>query len=292
MQVDGAPVSSVFVGRLKRVANSLFRRLRRGGTAEDEHSRVERVAGAIRQGSWAERVFVIDEVVGGLCYERYGIEVNPGDTVIDAGANVGVASAHFAINRGAGCVHSFEPIPRTFEALSANLAHLPQCHPHNLGLSSSSGVMQMTTYDRESTFSTLYPDESGDRAMIEAVMVNAGFDQAQARSSLASQLNPELVDCRFIRLSEFLATAGIERVDLLKIDVQRAEMEVLDGIDDVDWSKIRQVAAEVEGEVSLGQMTGRLKLNGFHVTVEQEAEWSNTAVRMLFATRMVTTSSG
>jgi hypothetical protein len=38
---------------------------------------------------------------------------------------------------------------------------------------------------------------------------------------------------------------AFRRVDLLKIDVERAELEVLNGIEQSDWSKIKQVVMEV-----------------------------------------------
>jgi hypothetical protein len=47
------------------------------------------------------------------------------------------------------------------------------------------------------------------------------------------------------RLSSVLDERGIDRVDLLKIDVQRAELDVLRGIDDRHWGMVRQVAMEV-----------------------------------------------
>ncbi len=38
---------------------------------------------------------------------------------------------------------------------------------------------------------------------------------------------------------------GLERVDLLKIDVERAELDVLHGVRQQDWPRIRQVVLEV-----------------------------------------------
>ena len=38
---------------------------------------------------------------------------------------------------------------------------------------------------------------------------------------------------------------GLERIDLLKIDVQRAEMDVLLGLDDAALAKVRQIVLEV-----------------------------------------------
>lgn len=54
-------------------------------------------------------------------YARGGIVFNPGDTVVDAGANIGMFTL-YAASRCAGnaSIYSFEPIPSTYEVLAAN----------------------------------------------------------------------------------------------------------------------------------------------------------------------------
>ena len=42
-----------------------------------------------------------------------------------------------------------------------------------------------------------------------------------------------------------MALAGVERVDLLKVDVEGAEEAVLAGIPDATWPAIRQLVVEV-----------------------------------------------
>ena len=41
----------------------------------------------------------------------------------------------------------------------------------------------------------------------------------------------------------------IESIDLLKIDTQRAEMDVLVGVDPPDWARIKQVVMELHDQV-------------------------------------------
>ena len=45
--------------------------------------------------------------------------------------------------------------------------------------------------------------------------------------------------CTVRRLSEVMREENIEYIDYLKVDVQRAEMDVLNGIDHEDWRKGR-----------------------------------------------------
>jgi len=46
-------------------------------------------------------------------------------------------------------------------------------------------------------------------------------------------------------VSQMLREHDLHRIDLLKIDVERAELEVLQGIEEADWGKIRQIVVEV-----------------------------------------------
>ncbi|WP_236952138.1 FkbM family methyltransferase [Kibdelosporangium phytohabitans] len=63
--------------------------------------------------------------------------------------------------------------------------------------------------------------------------------------------------CTLRRTSSVIAETGVRRIDLLKIDLQRAELDVLRGIDPVRWPLIRQVAMGVHGEAGL-PMAGRV----------------------------------
>ncbi|GFH13539.1 methyltransferase, FkbM family/non-ribosomal peptide synthase domain TIGR01720/amino acid adenylation domain-containing protein, partial [Haematococcus lacustris] len=46
-------------------------------------------------------------------------------------------------------------------------------------------------------------------------------------------------------LSQIIQEQGLQRVDLLKVDVERAEVKVLQGIAPQHWSILRQVSMEV-----------------------------------------------
>jgi FkbM family methyltransferase len=51
--------------------------------------------------------------------------------------------------------------------------------------------------------------------------------------------------CALCTLSEVLAQQHLAHVDLLKIDVEGAELDVLRGVLPADWPRIRQVPASV-----------------------------------------------
>ena len=61
-------------------------------------------------------------------------------------------------------------------------------------------------------------------------------------------------------------------VDLLKIDVEGAELEVMEGLDDADWRRVRQTVIEVQDlDGRLDAVRGILDAQGFEVTVERAA---------------------
>ena len=58
---------------------------------------------------------------------------------------------------------------------------------------------------------------------------------------LRRRVEVEKYECQVRRLSDLIREEGVERIDLLKVDVQRAEMDVLRGLEEEDWGKIEQI---------------------------------------------------
>jgi hypothetical protein len=88
-------------------------------------------------------------------------------------------------------------------------------------------------------------------------------------------------------LSQFVADRDIEHIDLLKIDVEKAELDVLLGIEDEDWGKIRQVIVELHDlEGRLKTITALLKQKGLtEITVEQPRTLVGSNIFNVFAAR-------
>ncbi len=54
-------------------------------------------------------------------------------------------------------------------------------------------------------------------------------------------LDAQTEECRMCTVSDLIRSHGLARIDLLKIDVEGAELDVLHGIAHEDWRLIRQV---------------------------------------------------
>jgi FkbM family methyltransferase len=234
----------------------------------------------------SQLLYQLGEIVGERTYLRHGVDVREGDVVLDVGANVGVAAAFFAVECRAGSVHSFEPVPALFDWLRRNLLDLPGCMPHPYGLSSRTGHATMVWYPAAAAMSGLYADPDRDRALVRRCLLNMGLSGERAEEELAGRHEPTRVECELRRLSDVLREEWLERVDLLKIDVERAELDVLEGIEEPDWHRIRQVVAEVHDERGrLKAIARTLQERGFEVVTDQDPLMAGTPVQMVYAHR-------
>src|SRR6185369_4323564 len=128
---------------------------------------------------------------------------------------------------------------------------------------------------------------------------NAAEDERVSRAFLRQQhegmvaYEDELMEGRFetrevsvsVRtLSDVISSEGVERIDLLKIDVEKSELDVLKGIEDADWARIVQLVVEVhdEGE-RIAEIRRLLLSQGFAVEVEEDLMLKNTGLYNIYA---------
>ncbi len=198
-------------------------------------------------------------------YLKYGIKVKEKDIVFDIGANIGLFS--LMINdlcAGQGNIYSFEPMPKIFEVLeqNANKFNPNKIKAFQIGLGERSQITEFTYYPNATAISSLYPDSSKLEKHKFANILKENLSELPYPQDLIKYL-PEpflsfvidrLVDLAFIEqkvecqiktLSQVIAEQSIDQIDLLKIDVEKAELDVLRGIEAKDWSKIKQIVIEV-----------------------------------------------
>lgn len=87
-------------------------------------------------------------------------------------------------------------------------------------------------------------------------------------------------------LSSVLDELGIDHVDLLKVDVEGAELEVLRGIEERHWPLVRQAVVEVERwQQNRDTVREVLLAHGFTVHTEQDSVQRAGDIGMVFAVR-------
>lgn len=139
------------------------------------------------------------------------MEILPGEVIIDCGANVGDLTSRFA--RTGANIYAFEPNPLAYDILIRRFRWLKTVKCYN------KGVM-----DRDCVLSLHIPAAHGQWDAIEATV---------SSSFVARQVSPTFemrkLDVACVDLIKFVLS--LERnVRLLKVDIEGAEIAVLDGL--------------------------------------------------------------
>jgi amino acid adenylation domain-containing protein/FkbM family methyltransferase len=208
-------------------------------------------------------------------YLAHGIELAAGACVFDVGANVGLF-ALFVKRRQPDCrLHCFEPLPPIFEVLAANAAlHGLDARLHPCGLGRDAGTRSFTFYPRWSAMSGAYPDRADEERVTRAALSGAaaGLSEEETAELLADRFQGRPFACQVKTLSQVIRQERIERIDLLKIDVEKSELDVLDGLAEEDWDKVRQVVIEAhDRDGRAAAVARRLQAHGFLPVVRREA---------------------
>jgi FkbM family methyltransferase len=128
-------------------------------------------------------------------------------TILDVGANAGIYSLAALAAQPQATVHAFEPTPEIARRLrdTAQLNNLTRLHVHQVAVSSENGTASLKRY-------------RGDLG------INEGMN-------FISQTQTDKSDERVqtVNLDQFCRDRSIDRIDLLKIDVQGHEYAVLKG---------------------------------------------------------------
>lgn len=123
--------------------------------------------------------------------------------VLDAGANCGATTVHFARHYPDADVHSFEPGSEPRAILERNAAHYPNVSVHPFGLHSTDQVVPLYKGD-------------GD----------TGLGSVFSRAVNLEESEP--VELR--SAGGWAVEQGIKRIDVLKVDVEGCEVPVLESL--------------------------------------------------------------
>ncbi|MER5704800.1 FkbM family methyltransferase [Micromonospora sp. NPDC002296] len=209
-----------------------------------------------------EARFIYAEIFQDNNYDHAGLPEAP--FVVDVGANIGLFSLFMKRRYPSARIAAFEPAPQNVEALRQNLAlHRAEgvtIHPFCLGAEDQAEA-RLTYYPEMPGNSTLHPRE---KDLQRSLMGERLGDDRAAELFTATEVTVPVH-----RLSRVLAEhhGGETAIDLLKVDVEGAELDVLNGIDAADWARIGTVLLEVTDFD--GKLTGALDLlhrHGFRTT--------------------------
>jgi FkbM family methyltransferase len=151
-------------------------------------------------------VEVVAGEVGNGAYDFSDIAFRPGDTVIDLGAHIGVVSIWLAKRYPEIRVLAFEPMPRVFELLTANLRRnrVRNVEAYNLGVSAHGGPLDLVAHFGSNT--------GGGTSFLSELDIPGHV-----------RVNVETTT-----LDEIFRRHRVERSPLLKIDIEGGEYDVLE----------------------------------------------------------------
>jgi FkbM family methyltransferase len=184
--------------------------------------------------------------------------------IVDVGANIGLFSLYMKQKYPQSKILAFEPVPENFEALSKNLKlhGAEDVVTYQYGLGTEPATSIITYFPRAPGNSTFHPQTK--ELMLKVLNEDLGEEMTNRffgdRSEIAVPVQ---------RLSHFLEAyhSDAKVIDFLKIDVEGAELEVMGGLDDADWAKIRNVVLEIgnaKGELLEAERI--LQEQGFAIT--------------------------
>jgi FkbH-like protein/FkbM family methyltransferase len=240
-----------------------------------------------------ETDYLYREIFEEECYLRHGVRLRDGATVVDIGANIGIFSL-FVMSRVPGArIYAFEPAPAAYELLKANCeAYGDSARVFNAGVADQPGTASFTFYDKSSVFSGFHADAADDRRAIEAVVRSVLTDHSPTDEDIAAltaeRLRNTTHECRLTTVSELIREEGLERIDLLKVDAEKSELAIVEGIAEEDWPKIEQLVLEIHdpsGE-AVRRVEAMLAARGYQCVVEQQALLERAGLYNLYATRL------
>ncbi len=143
--------------------------------------------------------------------------------ILDIGANIGVASRYLAHHFPNSAVHSFEPVPENLKLLGANAACQPRIIVHPYALGPQTGQIALGSSDA------------------------SGRNQG-GYSAFAASTGNERITAPIRNVATALASAGIDAVDVIKIDTEGAEFSILGAIPEEIIGRAAWIYGELHSE--------------------------------------------
>ncbi len=249
---------------------------------------------AVYHNNQYETDFLYNEIFGSQSYLNECIRPFAEGVIFDVGANIGLYSLHAAMNFPGSAIYAFEPIPETFHILKENATYYQGLNivPYGFGLSDKEIEVDFTYYPNNSVLSGQQHNVVQDKQLVRQYLQNiykVSASENDINLLVEERMEARNCRCKLRRLSSVITELGLSSINLLKIDVEKSELEVLLGVDPEHWPIIDQVIMEVyDQDDKLQKIVSLLENQGFKIRLEEEKELSSTGLYNLFAARVNT----
>ncbi len=201
--------------------------------------------------------YIVSEIWDDHCYDK-SISINPGDVVVDLGANQGIFSL-YAAQKGA-TVYAVEPDIANYKSLLENIEinnFQRKIIPFNFAISYVNGNID------------LFVPKSNIDSASGLITTNVAVCNSFSRLNIDEV---EKITVKSYRFSDFLELIDRVNIDLLKIDCEGAELEILSSGDTDDFINIEKITMETHGGYTEKDLYSMVKLLGFHVVEYNKVE--------------------
>lgn len=214
----------------------------------------------------------------------HGLRLPEDGVYLDVGANIGLFALYLRDKCPRARIVAYEPMPDAFAALQRNLdERAPDGVAVQIGLGAEPGELEFDHYPGITALSTankaagrelaaglrklIGGTQAGDE--VQDILEKTGASELSQDTGFVDHLfRHEKVVARIDTLSNEIARLGLRHIDLLKIDTEGAEKEVLAGLDDADWPKVRQMMVEVHlGAEERDRIESQLQSRGFATSI-------------------------
>jgi FkbM family methyltransferase len=227
-------------------------------------------------------------------YLKHGIVLRDHDCIFDVGANIGQFSLLANLICDRPRIYAFEPYPRARAMLVANMQlYDVDCRVFPFGLSKDQRTDSFTAFDGFTILSGLHADIEEEKKLVRNIMANQEREgrlqvdgwHREVEQILDERFAPRVLEVQLRTLSSVIDEESIERINLLKINVEKSEWEVLQGIDEVHWRHIEQVVIKVDMLENLDAIVQLLEAQGLQSVVDQDSVLAGSRIRTVYAVR-------
>lgn len=236
-----------------------------------------------------EADFLYREIFKNNEYLRNGIYLRDDAVVVDVGANVGMVSILIGKLYPDAKIFAIEPVKLLCDAIELNVQlHGVDIKVFNCAIGKGSGTISYTYYPKNTAMSGAFADQTEDRETLASYFAAQRNDENNEDLSamIAEVLEGQTLECEMHTLAELLQKEDVSQIDLLKIDVEKAELDVLNGIDAELWNKVQQMVVEVHDiNNRLALIEDMLKQRGFNTLTDRNDDMTETNMFTVYASR-------
>jgi amino acid adenylation domain-containing protein/FkbM family methyltransferase len=249
---------------------------------------------AVAQLNRHETEFTYRAIFEDQTYLRHGIRLHDGQIIFDVGANIGLFAlfAHLVCHRPR--IFAFEANPVVAEILSYNAGlYGLDLRLFPVGISDRNGETPFTFFKGFSLLSGFHADVDEEKRLVRTVMFN---QQKEGHPGIGALLDraDEILDERFsaqilevpVRtLSSVIDEEGVDRIGLLKVNVEKSELEVLHGIRPEHWERIEQAVIKVDVPEKCETIRQLFESHGFQTAMDRDVLLEGSRIQTVYAVR-------